>query len=221
MLPRLLRGSWLSCDVGVDRYVQDMTSDSPAQTIPLVAATDGGPVSGAVIDEQGRTEPPMAADERHTLTGFLDFQRATLHWKCSGLGAEALQVRVAASTMTLGGILKHLAGVENYWFSEILLGEPLAEPWQSVDWHAEPDWDWTSAATDTPVEIFTLWQETVARSRHATDRAADLGALAARGWPDGQRPSLRWILVHMIEEYAQHNGHADLIRESIDGRTGY
>lgn len=197
-----------------------MSSTAPGHTIPLLTDSPVTRPSGAVVDEQGRTEPPMAADERHTLTGFLDFQRSTLHWKCSGLDAAGLQVRVAASTMTLGGIIKHLAWVEDHWFTQMLRGEQMPEPWQSVDWQADQDWEWNSAASDAPGELFTLWQESVTRSRQATDQVEDLGALAARGWPDGQKPSLRWILVHMIEEYARHNGHADLIRESIDGSSG-
>ncbi|HLS62761.1 MAG TPA: DinB family protein [Ruania sp.] len=197
-----------------------MSSTTPGQTIPLLSDSDVTRPSDAVVDEQGRTEPPMAADERRTLLGFLDYQRATLHWKCSGLGADELQVRVADSTMTLGGIVKHLAWVEDHWFTQMLRGEPMPQPWQSVDWQADQDWEWNSAAADAPGELFTLWQQSVARSRHAIDQVSDLGTLAARSWPDGQTPSLRWILTHMIEEYARHNGHADLIRESIDGSTG-
>jgi hypothetical protein len=92
-----------------------------------------------------------------------------------------------------------------------------------VDWKADPDWDWHSAAKDTPEQLLTIWQDAVARSRSLVAAAlADGGLerLARRGWPDGRSPSLRWILVHMIEEYARHNGHADLLRESVDGLTG-
>ena len=88
---------------------------------------------------------------------------------------------------------------------------------------ADPDWDWNSAADDTPEELFALWEDAVAESRALLAEAlADggLDRLAARSWPTGETPSLRWILVHMIEEYARHNGHADLIRERIDGATG-
>jgi uncharacterized damage-inducible protein DinB len=176
-----------------------------------------------VIDEQGRPEPPEAADEISTLLGFLDFHRATLAWKCAGLDAAGLGATVGASTMTLGGILKHMAYVENWWFSESLLGRPAGEPWESVDWKADRDWEWHSAASDTPEQLRALWEDTVERSRAAVAEAAadgGLDRLAARGWSDGRTPSLRWILVHMIEEYARHNGHADLIRESVDGETG-
>ncbi len=176
-----------------------------------------------MIDEQGRPEPPLAADETATLLGFLDFQRATLAWKCAGLDAAGLRATTAASSMTLGGILKHLAYVESDWFSRWLHGRERQPPWDAVDWKADNDWDWHSAALDTPEQLHALWQDAVEQSRVLVAEAlagGDLGQLARRTWPDGQAPSLRWILTHMIEEYARHNGHADLLRESVDGATG-
>ena len=92
-----------------------------------------------------------------------------------------------------------------------------------MDWKADPDWDWDSAAEDSPEQLHELWEDAVARSRSSAAEALNeggLGQLARRTWPDGRAPSMRWILVHMIEEYARHNGHVDLIRESIDGLTG-
>jgi uncharacterized damage-inducible protein DinB len=175
------------------------------------------------LDEHGRPEPPPAAGEADTLLGFLDFQRATLAWKCSGLDADGLRSTVGASSMTLGGLLKHLALVEDGWFSRSLHGQERQPPWDTVDWDADPDWEWHSAAEDTPEQLFALWQEAVDRSRRLTAEAlADggLDRLARRTWPDGTAPSLRWILVHMIEEYSRHNGHADLLRESVDGEVG-
>jgi uncharacterized damage-inducible protein DinB len=175
------------------------------------------------IDEQGRPEPPVAADETATLLGFLDFQRATLGWKCAGLDAAGLATTVAASSMTLGGILKHMAYVEDLWFSRFLHGRDAEPPWDTVDWDADSGWDWHSAAADTPEQLDALWQDAVARSRsRVTEALADggLDRLAQRTWPDGRAPSLRWIVVHMIEEYSRHNGHADLLRESVDGLTG-
>ena len=170
-----------------------------------------------------RPEPPIAADETATLLGFLDYQRATLAWKCGGLDAAGLQAKVGVSSMTLGGMLKHLAYVEDYWFSQRLHGNDRRPPFDAVDWKADPDWEWHSAALDTSEQLFTLWQDSVARSRSLVAQAlADGGLerLARRPWPSGESPSLRWILVHMIEEYGRHNGHADLIRESVDGETG-
>jgi uncharacterized damage-inducible protein DinB len=175
------------------------------------------------LDEQGRPEPPPAGDETATLLGFLEFQRATLAWKCGGLDAAGLRATVGASTMTLGGMLKHLALVEDDWCSQSLHGRDPQPPWDTVDWKADRDWDWHSAADDSPEQLRALWEDAVARSRSLVDEAlADggLDRLARRTWPDGRAPSLRWILVHLIEEYARHNGHADLIRESVDGLVG-
>lgn len=191
------------------------------ETIPPLRPPEHGSAD-VTVDEQGRVEPPLAVDEWHTLTSFLEFQRATLHWKCSGLDAAGLNVSVAASTMTLGGILKHLAWVEEHWFTAMFLGGEMPDHWQGVDWKAEPEWEWTSASEEAPLQLFTLWKDAVTHSRETAQQGLTdgLDTLAARGWPDGSKHSLRWILVHMIEEYARHNGHADLIREAIDGATG-
>src|SRR5881227_905611 len=175
------------------------------------------------VDDHGRPEPPIAADETATLLGFLDYQRATLAWKCRGLDSAGLQATVGVSTMTLGGMLKHLALVEDSWFSRSLHGQERQPPWNAVDWHADEDWDWRTAADDSPEELRALWETAVDRSRKLVAEAlADGGMdrLARRTWPDGRAPSLRWILCHLIEEYARHNGHADLLRESVDGITG-
>jgi uncharacterized damage-inducible protein DinB len=155
--------------------------------------------------------------------GFLDFQRATLEWKCAGLDAKGLTATVGPSSMTLGGLLKHLAVVEEFWFSRSLHNHDRQPPWDTVDWNADPDWEWHSAADDSAEQLFALWREAVERSRSLVDEALAGGGLdqpARRPWPDGRAPSLRWILCHMIEEYARHNGHADLLRESVDGLTG-
>jgi uncharacterized damage-inducible protein DinB len=175
------------------------------------------------LDEQGRPEPPLAGDETATLAGFLEYQRATFAWKCGGLDAAGLAATVGVSSMTLGGMLKHMAYVEDMWFSRFLYEEDAVPPWDTVDWDADPDWDWHSAAADSPGQLLTLWQDAAARSRSLFRMALAGGGLdqpARRTWPDGRVPSLRWILCHMIEEYARHNGHADLIRESVDGLTG-
>lgn len=176
-----------------------------------------------VIDEYGRPEPPLAADEVSTLLGFLDYQRATFAWKCVGVDARSLGVTIAASSMTLGGMLKHLSGTELNWFSHWLNGRESHPQWVAADWSSDPDWDWHPTPEDTPGHLIAFWQESVANSRAEVELAlADggLDRLSTRSWPDGRTPSLRWIIVHMIEEYARHNGHADLIREAIDGETG-
>ncbi|SED28283.1 Protein of unknown function [Amycolatopsis tolypomycina] len=173
------------------------------------------------VDEQGRPEPPLDGDEVTTLLGFLDFHRATLAWKCAGLDSAGLRATHPPSSMTLGGLLKHLAYVEDHWFSYVLRGRDRMAPFDAVDWRATPDWDWESAADDTPDQLVGLWEDAVKRSRAALAEAdGDLSRRARRALRDGSTPSLRWILVHMVEEYCRHNGHADLIRESIDGSSG-
>jgi uncharacterized damage-inducible protein DinB len=179
----------------------------------------------AETDEHGRPEPPQEGDEAATLLGFLDYQRATLAWKCGGLSDEQLRVALPPTSMTLGGMLKHLAYVEDYWFTQVAGGEPAPEPWASVDWQADPDWDWHSAAGDSGDGLRALWSERAGRSRAVVDAQLGHGAARALGeahpaWDGQGRVSLRWVVVHMVEEYARHNGHADLIRESIDGQTG-
>ena len=169
-----------------------------------------------------RTDPPPAADEAAQLFAFLDYHRATLLTKTDGLGAEQLARRHPPSTMTLGGMLKHLALVEESWFCR-WLGRDMRQLWQDVDWDSDPDWEWRTAADNSPEQLLTLWEESVALARSSLGEAlrhGDLGQPATRAWPDGRSPSLRWIVCHMIEEYARHNGHADLIRESVDGSTG-
>jgi uncharacterized damage-inducible protein DinB len=162
----------------------------------------------------------QAADERTTIQGFLDHHRDVLRRKCRGLSAEQLDTPLAPSSMTLGGMLKHLAYVENWWSVGVLRGEDPGEPWASVDWAADGDWDWHSAASDSPEELWSLYEAEVANADriYATAGLDDLAGRSNRR--TGERASVRWILLHLVEEYARHNGHADLIRESIDGATG-
>jgi uncharacterized damage-inducible protein DinB len=172
------------------------------------------------LDAVGRPEPPNAGSELATLLGFLDYQRATLEWKTRGLDDEKLRRPLAPSTMTLAGLLEHLARVEDGWFARTVAGRPMPEPWAS---HDDPAWPWSDALTRSGAELRALWASRVAASNVLVGRliAADADALdrthPARG---GEQVSLRWVLVHMLEEYARHNGHADLLREAIDGATG-
>jgi hypothetical protein len=175
------------------------------------------------LNEEGRPEPPVAGDETATLLGSLERQRTILAWKCGGLDAAGLRAAHPPSSITLGGLLKHLALVEDDYFSRRLLGRELGPPWDAVDWDADPDWEWRSAGEETPDELLTLWQDAVARSRSSVAEALDEGGLdrLARITDDrGESPSLRRILIDLIEEYARHAGHADLIRESVDGLVG-
>jgi uncharacterized damage-inducible protein DinB len=171
-------------------------------------------------DEFGRPEVPLSGDEAATLLGFLDYQRATLAWKCQGLDDAALRVRLPSSDLSLGGLLKHMARVEDYWFGAVVAERPTLEPWASTEWAAE----WTTADHDTGEALRTLWADRVVAAREVVAARLAEGDQALGdthpAWDGQGRPSLRWVLAHMIEEYARHNGHADLLRESIDGETG-
>ena len=171
-----------------------------------------------------RTDPPLAADEATMLAAYLDYHRDTLRMKVDGLSADQLRRTHPPSTLTLGGLLKHLALVEVSWISEVLHGRPMGEPWDSADWDADPDWELHSASDDSPEELRQLMDDAVAQARRGIDEALSQGGLdnlsVTPSRRTGEQYSLRWILLHMIEEYARHNGHADLIRESIDGVTG-
>ena len=172
------------------------------------------------IDDYGRPEPPLAAGEIETLLGFLDYQRATLEWKCRGLTDEQLSVCLPPTTMSLGGMLKHLARVEDSWFGDVVAQRGTSEPWTTMPWADE----WENAKVDSGDDLRRRWADTVARSRSVVAAQLEAGPDALDtthpAWGGQGQASLRWVLVHMIEEYARHNGHADLLRQSIDGETG-
>ena len=157
------------------------------------------------------------------MLGFLDYQRATLDRKSRGLSAAGLRATVGRSTITLGGLLKHLAYVEDYWFSRRLRARDTALPWVTGEWDADSYGSWHPAPDETSQHLHARWREGIVRSRKMVDEAlaeGGLDVLARQPMPNGESPSLRWIVVHMIQEYARHNGHADLLRESVDGLTG-
>lgn len=168
-----------------------------------------------------RTDPPLTGDEVSMLLAFLDYHRATLEAKTSGLDAASLNATMPPTTMTLAGLLKHLAGVEEWWFWVVVAGEEESAPWTGAD-PDDADWDWHSAVDDTPEALRQLWRDQVAKSRRVTAAALGRAGLdtPARRVLHEQERSLRWVLLHMIEEYARHNGHADLLREAVDGSTG-
>ncbi|KHD73440.1 DUF664 domain-containing protein [Actinoplanes utahensis] len=168
------------------------------------------------------TEPPLDGTEAETLIGSLERQRRTFIWKAGGLDRAGLGATAPAGTMTLGGLIKHLALVEDMYFS-IRLGREPAALWRGVDWDAEPDWAWRSAADDSPAELYALWHDCAARSRTNLAAALERDGLdqpAGDTGPDGRAPRLRRVLIDVIEEYARHTGHADLLREAVDGLTG-
>lgn len=174
--------------------------------------------------QPARTDPPLTADEATTLVAFLDYHRDTLRMKTAGLTAEQLAQPLAPSSLTLGGLLKHVALNEASWFGEVLHGRPMPEPWASADWDADRDWEMTSARDDSPEQLRRLMDVSVEQARRDIAAALAAGGLdfrsATLSRKEDQQFSLRWILLHMIEEYARHNGHADLLREAVDGVTG-
>ena len=166
-----------------------------------------------------RNEPQPAADERSTLTEFLDYHRATLLAKVAGLTDDQLRQRIPTSDLTLASLVKHLALVEDQWFQEVFSGRDQ-EPWASAPWAEDRDWEMHSALSDPGPELLTLYRAACARSRATLAASTSLDQLAAVPTRSGEVHNLRWILVHLIEETARHNGHADLLREAVDGATG-
>ena len=152
------------------------------------------------------------------LAEWLDYHRDTFAWKCSGLTAEQLKERpVPPSRLSLLGMLRHLTEVERGWFQKSFLGREIQPIYYS---DVRPDDDFDATDDQDPDEAYRVWQEACQESRRIVAGAP----LDAEGTPgksaDGSRPTLRWIMIHILEEYARHNGHADLIRERIDGATG-
>ncbi|BEP15489.1 DinB family protein [Acidothermaceae bacterium B102] len=167
-----------------------------------------------MIDAAGRPEPPYDGDERATLAGYLDFQRATIAWKLAGLSdADAVRIVVPSSSMTLGGLVKHLIDVERYWFQQVLAGrDDVTYTWTDDD----PDGDWRVEPAETVAVLLARYAVACDESR-AVLAATSMEAFAHRG---PTLVSVRWVVAHMIEETARHAGHADLLRELVDGVTG-
>lgn len=166
-----------------------------------------------IVRADERHERPAAGAEKELLEQFLDFQRDTLLWKVSGLTDEQLRKVWTPSGLSLLGLVKHLAYVERNWFRIRFLGEDLTVPWRSGD----PGGDFRIEPDEMAASVIAFYREEVARSRQIVAEAGSLETIAR----DPDRPhSLRRILIHMIEETARHNGHADLMREYTDGQTG-
>jgi hypothetical protein len=168
-------------------------------------------------------EPDLKAGETDMLLFALDRCRAQFAWKTGGLDADGLRKPLPPSTMTLGGLVKHLALVEDYYTSRDVTGQPPGGPWDAVDFEADPDWEWRTAGADSPEELYGLWQAAVGRSRAAWTAALADGGLdqpSAYKLPSGESPNLRRILVDLHDEYARHVGHADMLREAVDGLVG-
>jgi hypothetical protein len=161
--------------------------------------------------------------ESDSLLSVLERNRRTFAWKTSGLDEKGLRATTAASTMTLGGLIKHVALVEADWLAVKLAGQPYGAPWDAVDFETDSDWDWRTGALDSPEDLQRLWRNAVERSRELVAeviKERGLDGPASFTWPDGRTPTVRAMLLDMIEEYARHTGHADILREAVDGRVG-
>ena len=168
------------------------------------------------------SEPSMAAGEVEMLIFALDRSRAQFAWKVGGLDAEALHRPHPPSTMTLAGIIKHVAFVDD-WTAVRLAAHQMPAPWRSVDWDADPEYPWHSAADDSPEELYRRWSEAAGRCRAAVDEVIADGGLdrpVKFYFDPGWVPSARRVLVDLHDEYARHVGHVDLFREAIDGLVG-
>jgi uncharacterized damage-inducible protein DinB len=193
--------------------------ENPWPTTPDIA-DDCGMSIDMFIDPEAdpRPEPPERGDERATLLGFLTWQRATLDLKCSGLDAADLARRsVEPSKLSLLGLVRHMADVERGWFRRVMAGQEASPHYSS---NAEPDGDFDGATPDPEVvaEAWKVWRDEVAFADRFVAEAPNLEVTGHERWHGDV--SLRWVLTHMVEEYARHNGHADLLRERIDGRVG-
>ncbi|MEP7053715.1 MAG: DinB family protein [Actinomycetota bacterium] len=169
-------------------------------------------------DSDQRAEPPPQADERGTLTGFLRWQRETFELKCAGLDADSLARRaVEPSTLSLLGLVRHLADVERGWFRVVMAGQDAPRHFAT---ETDADGDFNGAVPDPVVvaQAWSVWQGEVAFAEKFVVEAADLDVTGNEAWRGAM--SLRWVLVHMIEEYSRHLGHADLLRQRIDGAVG-
>jgi uncharacterized damage-inducible protein DinB len=164
-----------------------------------------------------RPSPPRSAPEREMLEAWLDFHRLTLERKCSDLSPEQLRRRaVPPSPLSLLGLVRHMAEVERGWFRRALANEDAPPHYYSDD---DPDGDFDHVDTADVAEAFATWRAECAHARAVLALFSNLDAMGRDETRPG-RPSVRWVLVHMIEEYARHNGHADLLREVIDGVVG-
>ena len=167
-----------------------------------------------------RARPAQNAGEREMLAGWLEHHRGILIWKCEDLAAEQLRRRaVLPSALSLLGLVRHMAEVERGWFQQVFLGENVPDLY---DRSADEDADFNDVDQADPAGAFHVFERECAVSRQVVAQAASLDVLSEQASErTGQSWSLRWIVTHMIEEYARHNGHADLLRERVDGSTGY
>ncbi len=158
-------------------------------------------------------------DEKQTLLDFLNYQRTVLLRKTEGLTDEQACKTLPPSSLTLKGLLKHLTLVELHWAVYVVQGDDMPSPWAEAPWDDDPDWELTTAADDALADLQARYTEALAVADAIYD-SMPLDQIAARPGDDERLPSLRWVLVHMIEEHARHLGHADFLRQAIDGAVG-
>lgn len=168
-----------------------------------------------------RQDPDQqTTSERDALGQYLDYQRETILLKTEGLSWEQLGQKIPTSDLTLAGILYHLALNEEAWFEVDFLGLPEREEWQGIDWEADPDYEFRTALAREPAWLRQRYREACDRARQAAASAGTLDQLSVSTRIDGKPFTLRWVLLHLIEETARHAGQADLLREAIDGTVG-
>ena len=168
-------------------------------------------------------EPPFSGPEAAQLLGALDRLRTTFRWKADGLDGAGLRTPLAPSGLTLGGLLTHLAAVEDHVSATRLSGAPVGPAWDGTGWDGRTGWQRTWSDAGTAAELLGRWDDAVARSRERLAAALADGGLdrpVALTGPDGEPVSLRRLLCDLVEEYGRHTGHADLVREAVDGRVG-
>lgn len=168
-----------------------------------------------------RLDPdPAATSERDSLGQYLDYQRETILLKTEGLTKAQLGQKIPSSDLTLAGILYHLALVEEAWFEVDFLGHQYREDWQGIDWDADPDYEFRTALEKEPDWLRRRYRDACNRARQVAVTADSLDDVSVSTRVGGKPFTLRWVMLHLIEETARHAGHADLLRESIDGAVG-
>ena len=167
-----------------------------------------------------RIDPDPNGAEFGMLCQYLDYQRETLLSKTDGLTREQLTQKHPPSELTLGGLLSHLALTEEVWMEVRFAGLPDREPWASIDRDEDPNWAFSAAALLEPVQLRNRYREACNRSREVVLTSTGFDQLSVKARGDGRHFSLRWVLLHLVEETARHAGHADFLREAIDGTVG-
>lgn len=177
------------------------------------------PTTVARMERPPAPHIPLQGEEVTLLNAFLDFYRAALLDRAFGLSHEQMQIALPPSSLTLSRLIGHMAWVEELWFQVRFADLEHIGPWADLDWDADNDAEMSLSQTWSTEQLLETFEASVAGSRARVSAASSLDQLSVNTTRKGEKWNLRWILIHMIEEYARHCGHADLIRESIDGNT--